>query len=72
MRESWPPLRGKEMWPDSLSATSRNFLLPVPLSRINSLLLHLISTLGPLVLQMSRFQMEIVGATSFLCTFSHA
>ena len=61
MRASLPPLQGKEIRPDLVSATSRNCLIPVPLSRISSLLLHLISTPGLLVRQMLRFQTEIVG-----------
>jgi hypothetical protein len=61
MRASLPPLQGKEIRRDLLSATPRNCLIPVPLSRISSLLLHLISTPGLLVRQILRFQMEIVG-----------
>lgn len=61
MRASLPPLQGKEIRPDLLFAMLRNCLIPVSLSRISSLLLHLISTPGLLVRQMLRFQMEIVG-----------
>jgi hypothetical protein len=65
MRASLPPLQGKEIWPDLLSATPRNCLIPVPLSGINNLLLHLISSPGLLVRQMLGFQMEIVGVNQF-------
>jgi hypothetical protein len=71
MRASLPPLQGKEIRRDLLSATPRNCLIPVPLSRISSLLLHLILTPGLLVRQMLRFQMEIVGVNQlFMHLFS--
>jgi hypothetical protein len=71
MRASLPPLQGKGIRPDLLSATPRNYLIPVPLLRISSLLLHLISIPGLLVRQVLRFQMEIVGVSQlFIHLFS--
>ena len=70
-RVSLPPLEGKEIRPDLRSVTPRNCLIPVPLSRISSLLLHLISTPGLLVRQVLRCQMEIVGVDQlFMHLFS--